>query len=230
MAAEHGKTPNPPLRLHRYLANWNPLLTPVGDYAEAAAGRALGLNPPSRCRRWPGLRCLTPVLSSMAVQRSGISSRGSPRAANAEWGRSGWCSWSAGCVGVSWGRRRRSTAMPSRPDWPFSAKYSSLPQSSSPQLVLRGPAVLSVRRYSLFAHRISRRPTHAYQSPCRRAGRIPSAQQKWRRPQMPRTWRQVDPNLADRHRCLRGMFGRLGEQGGLTEVRTSACEIGRAHV
>ena len=29
--------PNPPLRLYRDLADWYPLLTPVGDYAEEAA-------------------------------------------------------------------------------------------------------------------------------------------------------------------------------------------------
>ncbi len=37
MAAEYGKTPNRPLRLYRDLADWYPLLTPVGDYAEEAA-------------------------------------------------------------------------------------------------------------------------------------------------------------------------------------------------
>ncbi|MBN2310656.1 MAG: class I SAM-dependent methyltransferase [Candidatus Hydrogenedentes bacterium] len=36
MAAEHGKIPNLTLRLYRDLADWYPLLTPVGDYAEEA--------------------------------------------------------------------------------------------------------------------------------------------------------------------------------------------------
>ncbi len=37
MAAEQGETPGHPLRLYRDLAEWYPLLTPVGDYAEEAA-------------------------------------------------------------------------------------------------------------------------------------------------------------------------------------------------
>ncbi len=37
MATEHEMTPNRPLRLYRDLADWYPLLTPVGDYAEQAA-------------------------------------------------------------------------------------------------------------------------------------------------------------------------------------------------
>lgn len=37
MAMEHETTPSRPLRLYRDLADWYPLLTPVGDYAEEAA-------------------------------------------------------------------------------------------------------------------------------------------------------------------------------------------------